>query len=291
MGIVLGLLAAFGWGTADFIARGSTRRIGTMRTLFYMQFIGAVGLGAYLLISGEFGRVVAGVGAELWLLALFTALLGIASSTLLYRSFEVGIISIVSPIAASYGAITVVLALFTGETLTGTRAVGVVASLAGVILASISRHSENHEEAREGRWKMPPGIWQALAASVGYGVTFWLIGFYVTPTFGGIMPVWISRCLTIGVLLLAALTTRLDLRPPQKSAWLALIGIGLLDTVGFTSSTLGVLTEQVSIVTVLSSLFSAVTVVLAWIFLHERLDRTQWIGVIIIFCGIVLVSV
>jgi drug/metabolite transporter (DMT)-like permease len=93
------------------------------------------------------------------------------------------------------------------------------------------------------------------------------------------------------VLLLAALTTRLDLRPPQKSAWLALIGIGLLDTVGFTSSTLGVLTEQVSIVTVLSSLFSAVTVVLAWIFLHERLDRTQWLGVIIIFCGIVLVSV
>lgn len=256
-----------------------------------MQFIGAVGLGAYLLISGELARIVAGVGAELWLLALFTALLGVASSVMLYRSFEVGVISIVSPIAASYSAITVVLALFSGETLTSPRAFGVVASLVGVVLASISRHSEGHDEARERRWKTPPGIWLALGASVGYGVSFWLIGFYISPTFGGMMPVWISRCVTIGVLMLAALTIRLNLRPPQKSAWLALIGIGLLDTVGFTSSTLGVLTEQVSIVTVLSSLFSAVTVVLAWIFLRERLERTQWLGVVIIICGIVLVSV
>lgn len=291
MGVMLGLLAALGWGTADFVARGSTRRIGTIRTLFYMQFIGVVFLSIYLVFSGEFSRIIPGVAPEIWLLAAFTALLGVASSLMLYRSFEVGVLSIVSPVAASYAAITVVLALFSGEMLTPMRAAGVVASLVGVVLTTISGHSAGHDKARARRWTLPPGIWMAVGASIGYGVTFWLLGFFITPTFGGIMPVWLSRCTTIAVLLLASLTTRVSLNLPERREWISLIGIGILDTLGMVGSTLGVLTEQVSIVTVLSSLFSAVTVVLARIFLHERLEGMQRLGIVLIFAGIVLVSV
>jgi drug/metabolite transporter (DMT)-like permease len=290
MGILLGLLAALGWGTADFIARGSTRQIGTIRTLFYMQFVGAFVLGAYLLVSGELRRIVAGVPVEMWLLALVTALLGIASSFMLYRSFEIGVISIVSPIAASYAAITVVLALFSGETLTIVRAVGVIASLVGVVLASISRQSSYEDEAQVRRFTVPPGVLPAVAAAIGYGVSFWLVGFYIIPVFGGIVPVFVSRWTTIGALLIAAAFVRLNLRPPGTRAWLPLVSVGVLDTMGMTSSTFGVLTEQVSIVTVLSSLFSAVTVLLAWIFLREQLAWTQWLGIAIIFGGIALVS-
>ncbi len=39
MGILLGLLAALCWGSADFLVRYSTHLIGTYRTLFFMQFI------------------------------------------------------------------------------------------------------------------------------------------------------------------------------------------------------------------------------------------------------------
>ena len=42
---------------------------------------------------------------------------------------------------------------------------------------------------------------------------------------------------------------------------------------------------------VIGSLFSAVTVFLAWIVLRERLERTQWLGIFLIFIGIVLVSI
>lgn len=290
MGIFLGLLAALGYGTADFMARGSTRRIGTIRTLFYMQFIGALAIGAYLLASGELARISAGIDPEMWLLALFTALLGVASSIMLYRSFEVGVISIVSPIAASCAGITVILALFSGETLTPTPAVGIIASLAGVVLASISTPGAA-DEARASRWTIPSGVWLAVSAAVGYGVTFWLVGFYVAPVFGGIMPVLVLRWTTIAVLLLAAIMIHLNLRPPHMNAWLPIVGVGVLDTIGFVASTSGVLTEQVSIVAVLSSLFSAVTVLLAWLFLREQLAWTQWLGISIILGGIVLVSV
>jgi uncharacterized membrane protein len=291
MGIFLGLLAAFGFGTADFIARGSTRTIGAVRTQFYMQFIGAFGIGAYLLISGELARLTADVAPEMWLLALFTALIGVFSSFMLYRSFEVGVISIVSPIAASYAAITVVLALFSGETLTPAHFVGVVAALVGVILASISSPAEAEAQQPVRRWMIPPGVWLAVAAAIGFGVTFWLLGFYVTPVFGGIVPVWVSRITTIGALLLAALVVDMNLQPPQRKTWVPILSVGVLDTIGFAAATFGVLTEQVSIVTVLSSLFSAVTVLLAWIFLRERLTRMQWLGILLIFAGIVLVSI
>jgi drug/metabolite transporter (DMT)-like permease len=139
------------------------------------------------------------------------------------------------------------------------------------------------------RWTIPPGVWLAVFAAIGYGVTFWLIGFYVSPVFGGIVPVLVLRWTTIAVFLLAAMMIHLNLRPPRMNAWLPIFVVGVLDTIGFVASSSGVLTEQVSIVAVLSSLFSAVTVVLAWIFLRERLARTQWLGIIAIFGGIVVV--
>jgi uncharacterized membrane protein len=46
----------------------------------------------------------------------------------------------------------------------------------------------------------------------------------------------------------------------------------------------------VSVVSVLASLYGAVTVLLAWIFLRERLEISQWFGIAMIFAGIVLVS-
>jgi uncharacterized membrane protein len=47
---------------------------------------------------------------------------------------------------------------------------------------------------------------------------------------------------------------------------------------------------QISVVSVLASLYGAVTVLLAWIFLRERLDMSQWFGIVMIFVGVVLVS-
>ncbi|MGH9432852.1 MAG: EamA family transporter, partial [Terriglobia bacterium] len=73
--------------------------------------------------------------------------------------------------------------------------------------------------------------------------------------------------------------------------WWLLAGTGCFDTAAFVATAIGLTTEQVSVVTVLSSLFGAVTAGLAWVFLRERLHWTQWVGIGLIFAGIVLVSV
>jgi drug/metabolite transporter (DMT)-like permease len=309
MGIILGLSAALFWGTADFLVRYSTRIIGTYRTLFYMQFIGLACLSIFLVASGEFARLAARISWQWWILAILAALLNVVSALALYRSFEVGVLAIVSPIASSSTALTVVLAIISGELISRARGLGITAVLIGVALAATHFTSLSHTKKVEAspittvnprrgyfnrgllrRGQLTSGVGWALAAAVGYGIDFWLLGIYITPVFGGIMPVWIIRSTTICTLALFAMPARQGLRWPPRRAWWLIVPIGILDTMAFLSVAIGFTTDQVAVVSVLSSLFSAVTVVLAWIFLREKLQWSQWLGIGIIFLGVSLVK-
>jgi drug/metabolite transporter (DMT)-like permease len=85
--------------------------------------------------------------------------------------------------------------------------------------------------------------------------------------------------------------TRQSLRLPAWPVWRLIIGVGVLDTSAYVANTIGFATHQVAVVSVLASLFSTVTVMLAWLFLRERLRWNQWLGIISIFIGIALVSI
>ena len=291
MGIFLGLLAAFCWGSADMFARAATRRIGTFSTLLYIQFLGFGVLGVWLLATGEFGRLLATVTPAAWGWAILTGALNLVSQMALYRSFEVcRTMALVSPIAATYAAITVLLAVFAGESLTLLRGAGILLALAGVALAAT--------DLRGGRGLRTPGegplgggVGWALLASAGYGVTFWLLGFRVAPELGGIMPTWVIRAVSITLLGVVALGLRRGLQRPDAPTTRLILAVGALDTAAYVATAIGLNTDQVSVVTVLGSLFTAVTVVFSWLFLRERLLRSQWAGIGFIFASIVLVSV
>lgn len=101
--------------------------------------------------------------------------------------------------------------------------------------------------------------------------------------------------------LTAAAATRDTLRPDGEvprsgkgrftlAFWLFVIPTGLLDTMANASYNVGVSVALTSVVVVLSSLFSAVTVLLAWVFLRERLAAWQWVGVLAILVGVALVN-
>jgi drug/metabolite transporter (DMT)-like permease len=131
----------------------------------------------------------------------------------------------------------------------------------------------------------------AILASVGYGFFFWLLGIHVTPLLGGIIPVWFGRLMIICLLPLAAPLLRQSVRLPQGQVWWYLLGAGILDTAAFVAATVGLTVGQISLVSVLASLFSPITFLLAWIFLREPLCWSQWLGICIIFMGIVLMNV
>jgi drug/metabolite transporter (DMT)-like permease len=65
---------------------------------------------------------------------------------------------------------------------------------------------------------------------------------------------------------------------------------GLMDTSAFVANNAGMISGHVAVVSVLASLYGAVTVLLSRIFLREPMERSQWLGIALIFAGIIAVS-
>lgn len=294
MGIILGLTGAVCWGIADFSARFASRRVGAYRTLFYMQFFGFLALTIFLKATGGFGHGIA-PGWQPWALAVVAGVLNTAASLSLYHSFEVGVMSIVAPVSSSYPALTVALSLLSGERIGALRGAGLAVTLAGVILAATSFAPATKQATSvapaSAKARMAKGVIWAIFAAVGFGVLFWFLGFYVVPSVGSGVSVWVMRMTAIVSLLVVALPARQTVRMPRGNVWWLLAAVGLMDTAAFVANNAGLHVGPVSVVSVLASLYGAVTVILSWIFLRERLERTQWLGIVLIFAGVILVSI
>jgi drug/metabolite transporter (DMT)-like permease len=291
--VALGLMGAFCWGSADFAARFSSRSIGAYRALFFMQFFGLILLSAYLKWTGGFSRGVA-PGWQPWAMAAVAGVLNVAASLALYHAFEVGTLSIVGPVSSCYPALTVVLSLLSGEHIHLRRGIGLAVTLAGVILASTSFSSLRNTNPEAGEKlsaaHLSKGVGSAIAAALGFGIMFWFLGFHVLPAVGAPISVWVMRLTSIVSLGLVAAPAGKSLALPRGMVWWALFAAGVLDTAAFLANNAGMQLGLVSVVSVLASLYGAFTVLLAWIFLRERLEISQWFGIALIFAGIVLVS-
>lgn len=320
-GIVSGLTAALCWGIADFFARSATRNGGTFRTLLTLQLIATVALLAVAMPLGLLHLTGLPTGPTLAAVVLSLIILG--GAALLYRAFAIGTLALVSPIAASYAAVTALLAmLLSGERPRLPQFIGIICTLGGVILAGAvssyppADHAATPHPSTDSHTKrttkappsLAPGLAEALLSMLLFGGAYWALRF-VVPALGGVTVAFIGKVSDLIALLLLALaatllqrrrTPRSPASPPlllaqpatgQRNIFLlAVIPTALFDTTANIAYNLGITGSLTSLVAVLSSLFSAVTVLLAWIFLRERLSRWQWVGTLAIFVGIALVS-
>jgi drug/metabolite transporter (DMT)-like permease len=141
-----------------------------------------------------------------------------------------------------------------------------------------------------------PGLPEAIGAMLTFGVGYWLLDFIV-PTLGGVTTAFIAKVgdlIALGLIALvlawgAPRKTQPKLRLSQ-TFWLWVIPVALLDTAANIAYNIGIATALTSVVVTLSSLFSAVTVLLAWVVLRERLALWQWVGVLTILSGVLLVN-
>jgi drug/metabolite transporter (DMT)-like permease len=293
MGILLGLATALCWGSADLFARFATRRIGTFRTMLYMQMCGFLLLTMVMPRLGGWGHLFDGSGWRPWAWGILAGVLNTSSTLALYRSFEIGKLSIVAPISACYPVLTMLLSAFTGERLTPVRLVGLVVTIGGVIV--VARGEQTAQDANLSDGEMQPekknaGVGWAVYAGVGFGVMFWLLGLKVVPLLGSSPSVWIIRLTSVVATSLVMLAFRQSMAVPlaRDTPWI--FGVGLLDTSAYVFNNYGMQHEQTSVVSVLASLYGAVTVALAAVILREPVSRAQWLGIAAIFAGIVMIS-
>jgi drug/metabolite transporter (DMT)-like permease len=294
MGILLGLLTAVAWGGSDFAARFATHRIGALRTTLYMQLAGFFLLTIFLPHVGGWGHLTDGSGWRPWAWGGLAGVVNGVSTLALYRSFEIGKMAVVAPLSASYPALTVLLSLFTGEHLKATRGVGIAFILAGALLVVRGETPADESGSRSPEVpgnKTGRGIGWAILSGAGFGVLFWLLGTWIVPSVGTAATVWMIRLTSSLLTAIVILLLRQPIAPPREGSVNGLLaGMGVLDTGAFVLNNRGMLIEQVSVMGVLASLYGAVTVTLAAIFLREHLSRWQWTGIVLIFGGIYLIS-
>lgn len=292
MGILLGLASALSWGTADLLARFATRKIGTFRTMLYMQLLGFVLLCVVMPWLGGWGPLFAGSELRPWTWGILAGLLNTFSTLALYRSFEIGKMSVVAPVSASYPVLTLLLSVVTGERLTIARLLGIACAVMGVILVARGETQPgdaNPLEADKSK-KKTRGLGYALLSALGFGVMFWLLGFRVVPLLGGAPSVWLIRLTSVCATAVVMLMMRKVMRPPSRNAGPLVLCVSIFDTASYVMNNYGMRLEQTSVVSVLASLYGAVTVGLAAIFLTEPVSKLQWIGIVLIFAGIALIS-
>jgi len=217
--------------------------------------------------------------------ALAAILLGVvnALATLsLYRGFEVGRLSVVSPIASSSPIVSVGLAIaFLGESITEELLLGIILVIMGIILVCIQTAQDD----------VPRDVLKGAAYAMGFMFLGGLLFFGLKPVssvLGVFLPVLIMRWTSIPIIAVPFLSQRT--RNPETSAFRLILGVAFFDTFANVAYNVGVSFGTVTIVSTLGGLFSAVTVLFARVILKERLSRHQIVGFVTIVAGVAILG-
>jgi drug/metabolite transporter (DMT)-like permease len=169
-------------------------------------------------------------------------------------------------------------ALVNGDKLSTIVSIGVVLALVGVFCAS-------GPELSQGLPIKP--LLLALGAAIGFGIALTLIS--IGSQSSALMTMVSMRGATFFVTVALALRFR-TMGGFSKKEYPSLIFIGVADFVA--NVLLGVACTKglVSIAMVLGSLFPIATALLAFKFLHERLQRVQYVGIALAVAGVALIS-
>jgi len=282
--ILAGLATAFCWGTADYMSRSQSERVGYYRTIIYSHVVTLVAVVALIpVISPNLSFPLDPV------LALAAAgFVNFVAFIFLYRAFHRGVISVVAPVVYTYPAVTAALAVvLLGSALSPTQAGAIAGIIAGVILMS-TRFSEFQGHLRgSGAPNLTRGVPLAVGASLTFGAVYVAIG-YAAPSVSVVLPVLFLRVFAITLGFLFAPILKQEARPTRMVLTKTMIAIGVLEAFGFLAFTSGIAAagEALPIVTAISGMGGAVAASYGIVFLKERLEPNQLIGVMLSLVGV-----
>ena len=276
MGIVLGLLAATFYGCADFCGGLATKRSSMWSVTIVSQ---AVGLVLLVCILPFFH---AHVTANDFLWGAAAGACGGFGLALLYHALSIGKMGIVSPITAVLGAsLPVSVGSAYGEHLSRYQLIGVIIALIAVVLISTSHDDDGKIEFKTA------GVKEAVVSGLILG-GFYLLLAHAGPR-AGLYPLVTARLASMGFLAVIALVARQSIRPTRSALPLIVIA-GAIDMCANAFYVTATFHGYVSIAAVLTSLYPASTVILAWLVLKEKLQAVQYAGLLSALVGVLLIA-
>lgn len=282
------LLGALIYGAADFFGGLAARRLRAVVVTVVSALSGLI----FLLLAGLVAGGAWREGDLAW--GVLAGLFGAAAVALLYACLAIGPMSILSPLTAVVAAVAPMLwgLLVYGEQLTliGYAGLG-VAVVAVVLVGFIPGEKVVRPSVR--------GIVMAIGAGLAIGG--FLIVIDQTSSGSGLLPLVASRATTavvtavvIAVIAIVAararrpaasvffapvvLTREATSAPSATRAWWLAIACGAVDAAANALALFALRLGELSIVSALTALYPAGTILLAAVVLRERVAVVQWVG-------------
>lgn len=277
LGVVYGLASALSWGAGDFSGGLGSRRSNAFSVVLLSEFVGLALLGGLALLLAQPLPATADL--------MWSAGAGVAGTIGLvsfYRALAGGRMAVVAPITGMVSAAVPVLWGAVVEGAPGPQ------QLAGFGLAAVALWLvSGNGGGTKGAESQALGMGLALLAGAGFGAFFILIDHVSSRAI--LWPLVASRSASIALLLLAFIPRRTRPRLALGQWPLALLA-GCLDSAGNALYALASRAGRLDVAAVLSSLYPAVTVLLARSVLHEPVSRRQGAGVLAALAAVVLIA-
>ena len=274
--VIFAIGSMLGFGLADFIAKAILTKSNTYRTLLISQSIGTVPF----LVAISFDPALP--SQTILILTLVCGAMSAALMVTYYSALRLGKATIVSPVSGCISAFAVVLSiLFLHETLTIAQIALVTAVVFGILLVAFSKTDEDSSSSRV-------SIALALVVVVlggGNAIIQKLIatGDHILVSFA------IVRLSSVGSLIpLLPLFGGLTSLKETSKGYVTMGFLGVVDALAFFSLFMGFKTGFVSIVAPIATASPVVTIILAGLFLSERVSFRQKLGIITIITSIMI---
>ncbi len=264
MVVLLALGSALAYGLSDFTGGLLARRMSAWA-------VAVVGQSAATVLTLLLALVVDGEPTTAdW---VWSALAGVGSGTgaaFLYRGLGGGRMAVVAPISAVGAALLpVAFGVALGERPELLTWLGVIC--AGPAIWLVSQVERDVGETAP----TSSGVVDGVLAGLGFGLLFAALG--QVPEEAGFGPLTLTQAASVLATIALAAALRAPWLPRGRSS-LAAVVPGALGTAATVLFLLATQTGLLTVAAVVTSLYPALTVLLAALVLHERIGRTQGVG-------------
>lgn len=280
--IAYALVAMVGWAVGDVANAYAARDVGNRQAFFWWLVCAAAFSSLYIPFAGPIADT------TMFAFAIILGFFASLGTFFYFRALEIGNIALVGAIGGSFPFITVLLSLVLyGETLSIFQFMGFALILFGLILASLNPAALQGKSLKH--LTSDPGVIPALASFVLWGVYFAVLR---TPieTIGwfwaGYPGYWFFL-----ILLCNGMANRKTLKTVGKTKSMVFIAVGsALALLANFSYNLGLSTGDTSVVAPIAGSFPVLFVLLSRFAFHDRLSRTQAVGIVLSLVGIIFMS-
>lgn len=282
--MIYALMGLIGFGLSDFAIVYLTKSAGFIKGMFWNTVFMTLYLIILIPVFGGMENLL-NLQAIHLLIGTLAGILSTLGGYSFFKGTQKGNLSVLSPIASTYSVIIILFSIiFLSEKLYIIQTLAIVLVILGTILVSTNFQKFKNLKLTITDKSVP----YALSSMLFWGLSFILIG-NITIKIGWLETIVLNTISGLALQVIIILYTKSKIKVTKKAFKIAAM-VGFFNTLGYLGYSLGVNSIYTSIVAPIVAASPFVTVILALIFLKEKLALEQKLGITILIAGLIILA-